>query len=137
MASNITVKEYFAALKENRLPGVKCKSCGFVTSPPRLACRKCGGHDTQLVELSGKGKIVTFTSVYIPPENRRNQAPYLVVMVELDEGPWIMGNLNGLDPTTATIELIGKRVKMDNTSLDKTDPKSDAAPQFVLEEGYI
>ena len=133
MPTKIIVKEYFTALKENKLLGVKCTICGFITAPPRLACRKCACQDTNVIELSGKGTIITFTSVYIPPENRRGKAPYLVVMVELDEGPWIMGDLNGPDPTTATLELIGKRVKMDNSLLDKTDPKGEAAPQFYLE----
>jgi hypothetical protein len=33
-------------------------------------------------------------------------------MVELDEGPWIMGNLGDLDPAQTTMELIGSRVEM-------------------------
>jgi uncharacterized protein len=129
----ITVKEYFAALKQNKLLGVKCKNCGFVTAPPRLSCRRCSCQETHVVELSGKGKIATFTSVHIPPENRRGKAPYLVVLVELEEGSWIMGDLNGPDPSTATLDLIGRQVKMDNSSLDVSDPKSDAAPQFILQ----
>ncbi len=129
----ITVKEYFAALKQNKLLGVKCKNCGFITSPPRLSCRQCAGQETDVTELSGKGKIVTFTSVHIPPENRRGKAPYLVVLVELEEGPWIMGDLNGVDPSTAALDLIGRKVKMDNSALDVSDPKSDAAPQFTLQ----
>jgi uncharacterized protein len=129
----ISIKEYFAALKQNKLLGVKCKNCGFITSPPRLSCRRCAEQDTNTVELSGRGKIATFTSVYIPPENRRGKAPYLVVMVELDEGAWIMGDLIGPDPSAATIDLIGRQVKMDNSGLDISDPKSDAAPQFILQ----
>lgn len=129
----ISVKEYFAALKQNKLLGVKCKNCGFVTAPPRLSCRRCGGQETDNIELSGRGKITTFTSVCIPPENRRGKAPYLVVMVELEEGSWIMGDLIGPDPSTAAIDLIGRPVKMDNSSLDVSDPKSDAAPQFIIQ----
>jgi hypothetical protein len=55
-------------------------------------------------------------------------------MAEMDEGPWILGNLNGVDPTAATLDLIGKRVKMENTSMDAADPKSEAAPQFCLDD---
>ncbi len=134
MASKISVKEYLTALTENKLLGLKCKDCGFITAPPRLACRKCGGQDTEIVELSGKGKIVTFTSVHIPPESRRGQTPYLVVMVELDEGPWIMGNLDGIDPATATLELIDKRVIMKNKPLSgEQKPEDGVAPLFFLE----
>ncbi len=134
MDPTITVKDYLAALKENRLLGVKCRECGFITAPPRLACRKCSGQDTELVELSGKGKIATFTSVNVAVESRREKRPYLVVMVALDEGPWIMGNLCGTDPTTATIDLIDKRVVMRNPIITgEPEPADGPAPQFYLD----
>lgn len=133
MEPKITVKEYLAALRENRLLGVKCKVCGFITAPPRLACRKCSGLDTELVELSGKGKIVTFTSVHVPPVNHRGRAPYLVVMVELDEGSWIMGNLSGADPANSSMELIGLRVTMKNPPPSGEKELEDPAPLFCLD----
>ncbi len=134
MDPTITVKDYLAALKENRLLGVKCRECGFITAPPRLACRKCSGQDTELVELTGKGKIATFTSVNVAVESRREKRPYLVVLVALDEGPWIMGNLCGTDPTTATIDLIDKRVVMRNPIVTgEPEPADGPAPQFYLE----
>jgi uncharacterized OB-fold protein len=135
METQITVKEYLAALKENRLLGVKCRDCGFITAPPRLSCRKCAGQDTSVVELSGKGKIATFTSVYIPTESRRGQTPYLVVMVEMAEGPWVMGNLHGVDPGTASLDLIGRKVRL---QVPSTPPESEAkdgvTPIFLTED---
>ncbi len=134
MVSKISIKEYLTALTENRLLGLKCSDCGFITAPPRLACRKCASQDNEVVELSGKGKIVTFTVVHLPPDSRRGQPPYLVVMVELDEGPWIMGNLSGLDPAEASLELIGERVTMKNQPLaEGQKPESGVSPLFALE----
>ena len=134
MESKITVKEYLAALRENRLLGIKCTECGFITAPPRLACRKCAGQDTEVVELSGKGQIATFTSIYIPVESRRGHTPYLVVMVALDEGPWIMGNLSGVDPATASLELIGQRVKIKMPPSGEDISPDGIAPLFVLDD---
>ena len=132
--AKISILDYLKALTENRLLGLKCRDCGFTTAPPRLACRKCGGQDTEVVELSRKGQIVTFTVVHLPPENRRGQQPYLVVMVELVEGPWIMGNLDGMDPAQATLELIGKRVTMKNQPLAAGQkPEDGVSPLFVLD----
>ena len=134
MGSKISVKEYLTALTENRLLGLKCQDCGFITTPPRLACRKCGGQETEIVELSGKGKIVTFTAVYISAEKQKGKTPFLVVMVELDEGPWIMGNLSGVDPATATLDLIDKRVIMRNAALPADQkPENGVAPLFILD----
>jgi uncharacterized protein len=127
-----TVKEYLTALRQNRLMGVKCRECGFVTTPPRLACRRCQSLQTETVEVGGRGKIVSFTVVCIPPESHRGRTPYLVVLVELDEGSWIMGNLNGVDPANVTTDIIGRRVKMDNTLLP-TEENTEIAPLFVLE----
>jgi uncharacterized protein len=135
MGDTLGVKEYRTSLRENKLLGLKCKACGFVTTPPRYACRHCGATDSSIVQLSGRGKIVTFTSVYIPPENRRGQQPYLVVVVELEEGPWIMGNLQGADPANVTLDLIGKTVYMNNNLIpDDRIPPEDIAPLFVLKD---
>ena len=45
----------------------------------------------EIVELKGDGKVVTFTTSYINSEGRENEMPITIVMVELDEGPWING----------------------------------------------
>ena len=106
-----------------------------MTATPRLACRHCGATDSDMVELSGKGKIATFTTVFIPPESHQGKTPYLVVVVELAEGPWIMGNIQGADPATATLDLIGKTVYMNNNLIPRDrKPPEDIAPMFVLEE---
>jgi len=89
----------------------------------------------EIVELAGKGKIQTFTTVYVAPEGRENEAPYIIVLVELDEGPWIMGNLIDIDPTKATMELIDKRVSMGRKVFpgDKYSCGDGARPLFSLE----
>jgi uncharacterized protein len=133
MKPAISVKEYLAALAENRLLGVKCQSCGFVTAPPRLACRRCGGYESVVVELSGRGRIATFTSVHVPTESRRGQTPYLVVLVELEEGPWITGNLLGADAASATLDLIGRKVVMLKIPAENQPPEGPV-PQFGLVE---
>jgi hypothetical protein len=40
------------------------------------------------------------------------KAPYVVVLTQLREGPWLTGLLNSRDPASATMELIGKKVKL-------------------------
>jgi uncharacterized protein len=132
MESKLSIQEYMKALKDNRLLGFKCHDCGFITAPPRLACRKCGSLNNEVVQLSGKGAIVTFTSIHVGVESRKGKTPYLVAMVQLDEGPWIMGNLEGIDPASATLELIDKRVVMKNPPVEKIPPQG-IAPLFVLE----
>jgi hypothetical protein len=112
MEYKLTFKKFNDSLKKNKLLGLKCNDCGKFTCPPKITCQECGSANLDIRELSGNGKIVTFTVNYVPGQGREVEAPILIVMVELDEGPWIMGNLTNIDPNEATMEIIGKRVKL-------------------------
>ena len=132
MEYKLSVKDYHHALKENRLLGLKCRDCGSVTVPPRMACRKCSGLDLEVVQLSGKGRVTTFTSIHVASAERHGHTPYLVVMVALEEGPWIMGNLSGLDAHLASMELIGRGVEMVTPFPLITAKEDGVAPLFRL-----
>ncbi len=135
MEHKLTFKDYSEALKENKLLGLKCKECGAITVPPMMVCRQCASPDMEIIELKGRGKIQTFAPVFVAPEGREDEVPYIIVLVELDEGPWLMGNLTGVDPNEATMELIGKRVKMGHKVFpgDKYSAGEGVSPLFSLE----
>jgi uncharacterized OB-fold protein len=134
MEQKLYFKDYNEALKQNKLLGLKCHQCNAITIPPKMACRQCGSPDMEVVEVKTDGKIRTFTTVFVGAEGRESEVPYILVMVELEEGPWIMGNLEGIDPKTATMELIGKKVKMGNKIFpgDKYSAGESARPIFSL-----
>jgi len=138
MEYKLSSKEYNEALKQKKLLGLKCKSCGIVTVPPKMVCRSCASPDLEVLELKGNGKIQTFTTCNVAAEGREGEIPYTILLVELDEGPWIMGNLVGVAPEKATMEaLMGKKVKMTEASVfagDKYSAGEGASPAFVLED---
>ncbi|MBI2869486.1 MAG: Zn-ribbon domain-containing OB-fold protein [Chloroflexi bacterium] len=133
MKYTLTFKEYSEALKQGKLLGLKCGS-NHITVPPKMACRQCTDTNLAVTELKGSGKIKTFTTVFVAAEGREKECPYVIVMVELDEGPWIMGNLTGVDPAQATMELVGKKVTMDGAVFagDKYSAGEGAKPVFSL-----
>ena len=135
MEHKLTFKDYNEALKKDKLLGLKCRECGAVTVPPKIACRRCASPDMDIVELKGTGEIQTFTTVNVAAEGYESEVPYTIVMVELDEGPWMMGNLVGIDPSKVTMELIGKRVKMGHRVFpgDKYSASDTARPLFSFE----
>ena len=135
MEYKLKFKEYNEALKENRLLGLKCRECGAITVPPKMVCVKCAGTEMEVVQLKGSGRIRTFTTVFVAAEGREAEVPYVIVMVEMDEGPWIMGNLEGIDPKAASMELIGKRVTMGSKVFagDKYSAGASARPVFSLD----
>ncbi len=68
------------------------------------------------VELSGRGKLAAFTSVYIGTSamidagyDRSN--PYIAGIVELEEGPRISAQIVGVDSLRPEIEWIGRPVR--------------------------
>jgi len=115
MKYTLTFDEYNKALKKNRLLGLTCTGCGEVITPPVMICPACYGKNLEITELKGEGIIQTFTVNFVAAQGRECEVPYTVVMVELDEGPWIMGNLVDVDPAVVNIDIIGKRVKMGET----------------------
>lgn len=113
----LTHDQYFAALKEDRLMGLRCRDCGAITVPPKATCEQCSAAELEATPLSGEGVIRTFTVIRVAPEGL--QAPYIVVLVELDEGPWLMGNLAGVEPEQAAMNLIRRRVRMGHRVVDQ------------------
>jgi uncharacterized OB-fold protein len=61
--------------------------------------------------LSGKGKIATFTVVRYPPAGFEQEGPYIVALVDLEDGPRVIGrikaNLDGLQ-TSQAVRYVGK-----------------------------
>lgn len=134
MGHKLIFKDYNEALKQNKLLGLKCRACGAITVPPKMVCRQCTSPDMEICELKGSGKIRTFTTVFVAAEGREDELPYTIVMVELDEGPWIMGNLTGIDPKEASMELVGQKVTVGSGifSGDKYSAGESARPVFSL-----
>ena len=135
MEAKLTFKEYNENLKQGRLNGLKCRDCGEVSGQPRLVCAKCGGFDLEVVNLAGNGIIQTFTVNYVAAEGRESEAPYIVAIVELDEGPWVMGNITGLEPKEAGMDIMGMKVRMEGTAVfagDRYSAGETARPVFKL-----
>ncbi len=67
-----------------------------------------GGADVDLVALSGRGTVYSFTTVTTPAEPFESFAPYVLALVQLDEGPLVTAQLTDLDGPPE----IGMRVEM-------------------------
>ncbi len=135
MEYKLTCKEYSESLKKDVLLGLKCNECGAINVPPKMVCGQCTSTDMEVVALSGRGSIQTFTTVFVAPEGREAEIPYTVVMVELDEGPWIAGNLIDIDPSKVTMEVIGRSVQLGHKVFpgDKYSAGDMARPLFSFE----
>jgi hypothetical protein len=104
----LTYERFKEALKEGQLLGLECQRCKNPILPPTMVCKGCGGRDLKVRPFSPEGVIRSFTVVRVAPEGF--DAPYIVAMVELKEGPWVLGNLLDVDPNGADLDLIDKGV---------------------------
>jgi uncharacterized OB-fold protein len=83
-----------ARAKKLMLP--RCNACGRFWFPPSQRCRHCLSSDFAWRESAGKGRIYSFVvyhRVYHPGFEK--DVPYVVAIVELDEGPRLLSNIVG------------------------------------------
>jgi uncharacterized OB-fold protein len=109
---------YWAAAAEGKLLIQHCPSCGQYQFYPRALCTACGG-DPEWVEAAGRGTVHTFTVVrQMGMKPFRDELPYVVAMVELDEGPMMMGNVTDCDPESVAVGMAVEAhfVRVDETT---------------------
>jgi len=78
------------------LIGTKCITCDTVYFPPKTFCPGCRRRGKiEEATLCGKGKIVSYTIIRVPPEGFEKFTPYAVAIIELNERTRISGQIIG------------------------------------------
>src|SRR4030043_1856614 len=80
------------------------------------------------VELSGRGTVFSYTTLYDAPKGFEFQLPYTVALVKLKEGPMITAQLTDLGDETVEI---GMPVEMVTRKL-----RSDGDERGIIVYGY-
>lgn len=90
----IETQSYWDACQQEKLLIQQCKECEHIQFYPRLMCTKCSSREVGWIEASGFAKVLTYTIVHraILPAYQ-NEAPYILAVVELEEGPTMMTNI--------------------------------------------
>jgi len=85
---------YWAALKERRLILKHCRDCGRHHFYPRALCPHCHSDALEWSDARGTGSIYSYTVARRPAGPAfKADAPYVVAVVELDEGARMMTNI--------------------------------------------
>lgn len=85
-------------LKRYRLVGGKCPACGSLVYPHRLVCPYCGHEGLEEVELSRRGKVISYTVIRHPPSEFKGLEPYVIAVVELEGGARVLAQLTDVEP---------------------------------------
>ncbi len=77
-----------------RLTGSKCEHCGKCFYPRRTICPNCRrSGNIRDIKFSGKGKVYSYTVIRVPSAEFKIYAPYIVAVVELEEGAKIISQI--------------------------------------------
>ena len=84
----------------------RCKSCGDISFPPKIFCGKCEGEDIEMIPLSNKAKIYSYTIVRqmaMPGV----EVPYVLAIVKVPEDPQLLiaTQIAGCEPEDVKIGM--------------------------------
>jgi len=116
-------KKFWEAAKKQELLVQKCKDCGRLIYYPRMFCTECLSSKLDWQKVSGKGKVYTYSIVYRPPlKAYEPDVPYVLAVIELEEGPHMLSNVIGCKPEEVKIGM-DVEVVFEEVTPDITLPK--------------
>ena len=102
----LETQPYWDGCKRGELLIQQCAACEHYQFYPRLYCTKCFSDRVEWVRASGRAKVATFTIVRRPVSQAfKDDLPYVVALVTLDEGPTMMTNIVGCLPEEVAIGM--------------------------------
>ena len=120
-------RPYWEAARSHQLALQRCSACGRYVFYARALCPHCHREALEWTSASGAGVVYSFTVVRRPPsEAFAAFTPYVVALIDLDEGPRLLSTLRIEDPALARV---GQRVTVTFEDLDGvTLPVFEPAP---------
>ena len=99
-------RPYWEACRRGQLLIQRCDACQAWQFYPRGICSGCWSTDIRWVPSSGRGTVWTFT---VTRQNRTpgfaEEVPYVLALVELEEGVKMFSNIVGCDPGEVAIGM--------------------------------
>lgn len=93
----MTVPRFWREIPQRyNLQASRCGNCQAIHFPPREVCPTCRRLSLgrmERVNLAGRGRIVEWTRVRKPAPGYENQVPYVVALIQTEEGPVVTGQV--------------------------------------------
>jgi len=74
--------DFIGYLEDGKVMGTQCKDCGIIFFPPRADCYQCLSGNMEWLEVSGKGRLVTFSKLEYAPVGFEEDVPYLIALLD-------------------------------------------------------
>lgn len=90
-------REFFQlAISTGKVHVQTCTACGHHQHPPRRFCAQCGSMELGFTPTDNRGELYSWTvSHFTTDSGWVGDVPYATVVVQLPEGPRIVGAFNG------------------------------------------
>jgi len=74
--------DFVGHLEQGKVMGTKCKDCGMTFFPPRADCYKCLASNVEWFEVTGKGKLMTYSKLEYGPVGFEADLPYAIAVAD-------------------------------------------------------
>ncbi len=95
-------RPFWEGCRNQQLLMQQCKDCDRFQFYPRIVCSHCEGDQLSWQPVSGEGSVASFTIVR-RGISKAYEAPYVVALVDLKEGPRMMTSVVGCDPESVAV----------------------------------
>jgi len=120
---NGDTEEFWSGCRAHELRFQKCGNCGHVRWPTSLLCPECHSQDTGWIVSSGKGIVYTYVVYHVAYHpGFKDDLPYTVAVVEMEEGPHFLSNIVGCRPDEVVCDM-PVEVTWDDVTEDCSLPK--------------
>ena len=102
----LLTEPFWQGTTEHQLRLQRCDDCGTFRFIPKEVCPNCTSVQATWTPVSGAGEVYSYSTVYRgTPQAFQEDVPYIVVMVELSEGPRIISHLIDCAPDQVQIGM--------------------------------
>ncbi|MGH9901584.1 MAG: Zn-ribbon domain-containing OB-fold protein [Pyrinomonadaceae bacterium] len=99
-------RAYWEAARRHELVLQQCAACARFRFYPRVVCPHCFSDGFEWRRAAGRGTVYSFTVIHRAPFPAfRDKVPYVLALIELDEGVRMMTNVVGCDPDAVRIGM--------------------------------
>jgi uncharacterized protein len=122
VARDASTAEFFDAAAAGRFLLRQCAD-GHFSEPAAAACTACAKTELRWTPAAGGAALVSWAVV------AETAGPTVLVIAELDEGPWWWSQLDLADPADVATLAVGRRLRVE---FRRAGEEQEAVPLFVL-----
>ena len=98
-------REFWEGCRRGELILPRCRDCDRFHFYPRALCPYCWSTSLDSVKSSGRGRLYSYVINHRPAPGFEERTPYIIAVVELEEGVRMLSNLVGVEPDPAKLSL--------------------------------